>query len=319
VKDIHEVITERFIQALEQGTVPWRKPWKQGGNPRNLVSNHNYQGINFFMLYLSNHASPYWLTFRQAHELGGSVRAGAESTPIIYYKLHAKTEANGQPVFTASGKPEMRPFLRYSNVFNLDQTQNVKLPRHAQEQLQEKAKPIAIPTAEEMLSEIKPRICPIRHEGYQPYYNRNEDFIAVPTMEKFHTSEAYYQALFHEAAHATGHHSRLNRTFGEKFGDPQYAKEELVAEMTASFLAHRCDILNERQFENSAGYVGGWIKKLREDKTLVITASSQAHRAFNYTLGLEPHYAETLPSEVEKPQFHDPLPIAARQGPRRGR
>jgi antirestriction protein ArdC len=279
MKDVHAAITERFIEQLRNGTVPWQRPW-QGA--QNIISRKAYRGINALMLGLSTHRSPFWMTFRQALELGGHVRKGERSTPVIYYKFLEKRDGTGQLVMTAKGKPAFRPFIRWSNVFNLDQTEDVKAPDLP---VSHETRP-ALTRAEALVKTSD--LCPIRQEGFAAAYSPTEDLIRMPRQSAFRSSEEYFHTLFHEMTHATGHGSRLDRegiTKAIKFGSERYSKEELIAELGAAFLSNEAGILDQLVFNNSAAYLQSWITKLEEDHTLLTSAASHAQRSFDWVTG----------------------------------
>jgi antirestriction protein ArdC len=118
--NVYEQITERIVAMLEKGTVPWRKPWKvQTGLPRNLISKKPYRGINAFLLHAMHYESPYWLTFRQALELGGNVRKGEKACPVVFWK---QLEVEDRE----SGEKEKVPLARFYYVFNVAQCDGLK-------------------------------------------------------------------------------------------------------------------------------------------------------------------------------------------------
>ncbi|MFZ0435620.1 MAG: zincin-like metallopeptidase domain-containing protein [Chthoniobacterales bacterium] len=280
-KDIYEIITARFIDQLKKGTVPWQKPWM---GVQNIVSKKPYRGINSLILGGSDFQSPYWLTFKQAHDLGGNIKKGEKATPVIYYKLFEKRDDKGNLVLGSNGRPTRIPFIRWSNAFNLDQTEGIEAP--AQTATQEVIQPLD--KAAKIVAEAK--ICPIYHTGFAAVYSPGEDVIRMPAQKTFRSPESYYQTLFHEMTHSTGHASRLDRegvTLPIKFGSERYSKEELIAELGASFLSNEAGILNQVQFDNSAAYLGSWIEKFQNDPRMIFTASSQAQRSTDFILGIE--------------------------------
>ena len=120
--DIYAIVTEKIINLLEQGVVPWRRPWTSAGLPRNLVSKKPYRGINHFLLSASKYVSPFWLTMRQANELGGHVRKGEESTVVVFWKVDdAKQSTEDLDNEETDAKTRRRFLLRYYRVFNLEQ------------------------------------------------------------------------------------------------------------------------------------------------------------------------------------------------------
>ena len=280
-KDIYEIITARFIDQLKRGTVPWQKPWM---GVQNIVSKKPYRGINSLILGGSDFQSPYWLTFKQAHDLGGNIKKGEKATPVIYYKLFEKRDDHGNLVLGSNGRPTRIPFIRWSNAFNLDQTEGIEPP--SQTATQEVIQPLD--KAAKIVQEAK--ICPIYHTGFAAVYSPTEDVIRMPAQKTFRSHESYYQTLFHEMTHSTGHSSRLDRegvTLPIKFGSERYSKEELIAELGASFLSNEAGILNQVQFDNSAAYLGSWIEKFQNDPKMIFTASSQAQRSTDFILGIE--------------------------------
>ncbi len=280
-KDIYEIITARFIDQLKRGTVPWQKPW---AGVQNIVSKKPYRGINSLILGGSDFQSPYWLTFKQAHDLDGKVKKGEKATPVIYYKLFEKRDDYGNMILGSNGRPTRIPFIRWSNAFNLDQTEGIEAP--AQTPTQEVIQPLD--KAAKIVSEAK--TCPIYHTGFAAVYSPTEDVIRMPAQKTFRSPESYYQTLFHEMTHSTGHASRLDRegvTLPIKFGSERYSKEELIAELGASFLSNEAGILNQVQFDNSAAYLGSWIEKFQNDPRMIFTTSSQAQRSTDLILGIE--------------------------------
>jgi len=280
-KDICEIITARFIDQLKRGTVPWQKPW---AGVQNIVSKKPYRGINSLILGGSDFQSPYWLTFKQAHDLGGNIKKGEKATPVIYYKLFEKRDDRGNMILGSNGRPTRIPFIRWSNAFNLEQTEGIEAPAQTID-----LNPLQpLEKAAKIVEEAK--ICPIYHTGFAAVYSPGEDVIRMPAQKTFRSPEAYYQTLFHEMTHSTGHASRLDRegvTLPIKFGSERYSKEELIAELGASFLSNEAGILNQVQFDNSAAYLGSWIEKFQNDPKMIFTASSQAQRSTDFILGVE--------------------------------
>jgi antirestriction protein ArdC len=280
-KDICEIITARFIDQLKRGTVPWQKPW---AGVQNIVSKKPYRGINSLILGGSDFQSPYWLTFKQAHDLGGNIKKGEKATPVIYYKLFEKRDDRGNMILGSNGRPTRIPFIRWSNAFNLEQTEGIEAPAQTID-----LNPLQpLEKAAKIVEEAK--ICPIYHTGFAAVYSPGEDVIRMPAQKTFRSPEAYYQTLFHEMTHSTGHASRLDRegvTLPIKFGSERYSKEELIAELGASFLSNEAGILNQVQFDNSAAYLGSWIEKFENDPKMIFTASSQAQRSTDFILGVE--------------------------------
>jgi antirestriction protein ArdC len=277
--DIYQIVTDRIIALLEQGTVPWHKPWVGGGLmiPRNLVSKKAYRGVNVFMLGAAGYGSPWWVSYKQALALGGHVKQGEKAHIAVFWKPLEVEDKESK-----SGKMKTVRLIRYYNVFNVEQCDGIKYPKP--EKRSKKFDPIA--EAEKIVSEM-PNQPTITHNEQRAYYNRAGDIVNMPKADTFDKEVDYYGTLFHELTHSTGHESRLHRsslTESAGFGTETYAKEELVAEIGASFLAANAEIL-DRTVNNSASYIAGWLKRLRNDNKLVVQAASQAHRAVDYILG----------------------------------
>jgi antirestriction protein ArdC len=281
--DAYQVITDRILGLLQQGTIPWQKPW-QGGErmPRNLVSRREYRGVNVFLLHAMMYESPFWLTFNQAKELGGHVKKGERSSPVVFWKW-LDVQAAEEP----TGKKRV-PFLRYYSVFNVAQCEDIppdKIPSLGERQSEHKP----IEEAERIVAGM-PKKPEIRHGGGRACYLPSVDRVEMPRLETFRSGQDYYSVLFHELTHATGHESRLNRkgvagSDGEwsAFGSTPYAREELVAEMGAAFLAGHAGIV-ERTIDNSAAYVQSWLQRLKDDNRLVVQAAAQAQKAADFIL-----------------------------------
>jgi len=284
---VYDVITERILEKLEAGVVPWHKPWKTAGgeSPKNLVSQREYHGINVFMLACQDYASPYWLTFKQAKALGGSVRKGEHGTPVVFWKrLERKDEEE-----SADEKKERSPFmLLYSTVFNLEQTDGVKVPKGRIEEVDdEEAEAVSPIEACEAIVKAMPQRPEIKHGGNRAYYRPTTDQVHLPERDSFESAEAYHSTQFHELVHATGHESRLARAGvvdAIMYGDTNYSREELVAEMGAAFLCGEVGI-EQKTLDSSASYISGWLKALKNDRTLVVLAAAQASKAARFIMG----------------------------------
>lgn len=283
--DVYERVTDRIIEALERGVIPWRCPWdRYRGLPRNLTTGKEYRGCNVFLLAIARQCagfdSPFWLTYLQAQERGGHVRKGEKGTPIIFWKLLDKetgeTGDDGQP------ETDRIPLLRQYTVFNAAQCDGIELPETPDVQRHD-WKPLA--ECERIISDMPQR--PEMREGCdRACYIPSLDRVEMPHRHRFSQSGAFYSTAFHELVHATGHESRLNRRASEAprmFGDADYSREELVAECGAAFLAGHAGIEGET-LESSAAYLKGWIDALRGDARLIVSAAAQAQRAADFIL-----------------------------------
>jgi len=287
---VYDIITERIVALLESGTIPWQKPWgaSAGGiAPSNYSSRKPYRGINAMLLACSGFGCPYWLTFKQAKEMGGNVRKGSKGMPVVFWKFLDKEDEAGNVVRDANGNAVKVPLLRYYTVFNLEQIEGI-----AYEAPKAPEGPAFEPFAqcEAIVSGMK--LCPeIRHGGASAFYAPAIDLVQMPQRESFRGFAEYYSTLFHELTHATGHSKRLNRKgvsseveANHAFGSADYSREELVAEMGASFLCGSAGIFNHTA-SNSAAYISNWIKALKGDSKLVVIAAAQAQKAADFILG----------------------------------
>lgn len=282
--DAYQIVTDRIVAALEQGIVPWSKPWRAvaGYGPTSLTTGKPYQGANVLTLgvesLLKGYSSQYWTTYKQCAERGGSVRKGEKATPVVFWRIVKKEGKK------PDDKPETFAVLRYFSVFNTDQCDGLSVP--TVEPLKE-FDPIA---EAERIADGMPHRPTVKHSPQdRAYYSPLLDYVHMPNRGMFGTAEGYYGTLFHELVHSTGHSSRLNRKGIEAvapFGSETYAKEELVAELGAAFLCGDAGI-NPR-IPQHASYVASWLAALKDDKRLIVTAASAAGKAASYIAGRTP-------------------------------
>lgn len=284
--DLYATVTSSIVSDLEAGDLPpWRKPWA-GGNAT-LPLRHSgvsYRGVNILILWIEAIAkgfcSPYWLTFNQAKEYGGSVRKGEKSTAILWCEPITKKDtaedgSEGESRFWIS---------RVYRVFNAQQCDG--LP----EKYTAKVEPILDPAQriEHAETFVKNTAADIRQGWGGAYYQPTEDFISLPPFEQFESPEAYYSTALHELSHWTGHSSRLNRDlkgFGQ--GKQEYSREEIVAELSAVMLSAQLG-LPLADLKSHASYLEFWLKAMKEDPKYLFTAASKAQAAADYLQGLQP-------------------------------
>lgn len=282
---IYQTVTDRIISSLKAGVIPWEKPWKAprfagGPFPRNFYTGKPYRGINVLLLWSSDYGSPFWLTFKQAQELKGHVRKGETGTPIVFYKQLPEDKK------TDENEDERAPFLLcHYTVFNVEQCDGLTLPEIDQ--------PTTAPEIDqdEVCEGIvtgwanRPTLHLTSPTECRAFYRPSTDSVHMPARNLFVDAPHYYSTLFHELIHSTGHACRLNRTFGDHFGDELYSKEELVAEMGSAFLCAIARIANEHTDRNTTAYIQNWISRLEADNRLVIHAAANAQRAADCILG----------------------------------
>lgn len=288
--NIYDMINNRITDLLEQGTIPWRKPWNAQSNyPKNLISKKKYRGVNVFMLACQQYDSPWWLSFRQVQEKGGHIIKGEKATPVVFWKWINTVDVD---ISEDQGSKIVKiPILRYYNVFNLNQTEGITTPEP--EETHNQFDPLQ---QAEQIIQTMPLLPDIKHGGNKAYYSPSLDYVQLPQQHTFNTIEEYYSTLFHEITHASGHVNRLARKSilePSYFGSHEYSKEELVAEMGSAFLCGYSGIENVT-LANSAAYIGGWLKALKNDRTLLIHAAAQAQKAADYILNRKEEHEESL-------------------------
>ena len=267
---VYEIITNRIIEQLEKGVVPWRMPWSINGLARNWKSQRAYRGINAMLL------SPgEYLTFKQVKAAGGNVKKGAKGQPIVFWKF-IKSENS------ETGEEKKYAMIRYYIVFHIDDTEGIE-----SKVIENEFNHDPILTAETIVKNYKD--CPaVVYAPGRALYRPKTDEISVPDINEYKHPEEYYSTLFHELAHSTGHKSRLNRVGiveYDGFGSTQYSEEELVAEMTAAMLCGVARIENTT-LENSTAYIGSWLKKFKSDPRMIVKAGSAAQKAADYIQGI---------------------------------
>lgn len=274
-RDPYQEVTDRITAALEAGTVPWRRPWSADhGQPRSL-DGRTYSGINSILLGFSPFADPRWGTFQTVKRHGGTVRKGEKGTFVVFFKaLEIKDES------APKGKRTI-PMLKYFHVFNAAQCDGLELPA-----LERRSDIPGIAGADTVLQGYKgrPRVS---HGGPQAFYSPMLDYVQMPDRETFVSADAYYLTLWHELAHSTGHERRLARADlagMAKFGDACYSREELCAEMSSAMIAARTGVVAPN-IDQSASYIAGWLRALKSDKKMVVSAAARAQRAADHILG----------------------------------
>jgi len=276
--DVYQLVTDRIIELLEAGTVPWQQPWTDAGVPMNLISKRPYRGINLWLLLSLNYERNFFLTWDQLKKIGGSVNQGQHGHIVVFWKNVKKQPEE----LDKEGTPKTAPMLRYYKVFNIDQCRDVP-----QGMIPELIKEDVDPIREcEAVINMMPDSPLLIFTGKKAYYDVAKDHVVLPQLKSFKTSESYYSTLFHELVHSTGAEKRLGRktiTEMAEFGSEPYSIEELIAELGASYLNSFTGIL-DKEVKNSAAYITGWLCKLKNDKRFIIQASGHAQKAVDLIL-----------------------------------
>ena len=288
--DVYSRITNKIIADLEQGVRPWHRPWNAehmaGKITRplrhNAVPCHGSNVLNLWCAAVTKgYASPFWLTFKQAQQLGGNVRKGEHGELVVYADRITRTETDDK------GEEIAReiPFMKGYTVFNAEQCEN--LPAHFTARAEAPALPLQqrIESADRFFAATG---ADIRHGGTRAFYAEGPDYVQMPPFETFRDAESHAATLAHEVTHWTKHERRLARDFGRsRYGDEGYAREEIVAELGSAFLCADLGITPEVR-EDHAAYLASWLTLLKNEKRFIFTAAGHAQRAADYLHGLQP-------------------------------
>jgi len=290
-RDFRQEATDAIVRMLEEGVAPWQKPWQAGtiATPFNPTTEKPYRGGNAVYLMAvaarRGYDDPRWMSYKQAQQRGWQVRRGETGTQIEYWEFPSasreREHRGSQPDSQQGDKPAPRMIHRIYTVFNAKQIDGIPLYTPKQ-----RAEFEVVRAAESILENSGARI--LHDQNDRAFYNRDADSIHLPPKAAFASAPDYYGTALHELAHWTGHPSRLNRpTLNEsyRFGDLNYAQEELRAELTSLFLAAERGIPHNPA--SHAAYVGSWLQALRNDKNEIFRAAKDAHRATDFLLALE--------------------------------
>lgn len=268
--DVYETITQTIIRAIENNPGKIQLPWDRSGGsiPENVVTKAHYNGINILNLWCEaqerGFGSGTWATYKQWQEVGAQVKKGEKSSLIVFYKQVSKEAEDGED---ASFR-----VLKYYSVFNADQVEGYENPALTGYPIER------IQAAEE---HVKRTGANITHGGTQAFYRPSTDSITMPDEQRFNGAEGYYSTLFHELTHWSAKESRCNRDLKNRFGSPEYAFEELVAELGA---AYQCAILgiSKEPREDHAAYIDNWLAALKNEKKFIFVAAAKAQEAADY-------------------------------------
>ena len=290
-RDLYAEVTNKIMAMIEQGVAPWRRTWSQYGLARNYATGHIYTGINMVLMNITPHPIPYFMTFNQIQEKGGKIRKGSKAEMVIYFSVYYKdgkdttlTKQEAAAMHRAGKEVQVLKFIKYYNVFNVADIEGItfdipEVQLRPNEQIER---------CDRIINEMpqRPEIKTINADS--AFYSPVADMVNMPDIRQFDSPEAYYATAFHELAHSTGHASRLAREevmTPSQFGSKPYSREELVAEMAASFLCASVQIDYDNITENSAAYLAGWLKVLKEDSRFIFKAAAEAQKAADFILG----------------------------------
>lgn len=285
-KKICEMISRKILESLDNGVVPWQKPWVGGPvYASNYLNRRAYSLLNQLMMEPGE-----YVTYKQAHDKGGQVKKGAKGSQVVFWTW-LRYDEDGKLLKNDEVRDNERriPYLRYYTVFNINDCEG--LEPHCEEELPNGASMNL--DAEKILSDYLTREnISFKRDSLssRAFYRPSEDLITVPKLEQFVDTAEYYSTVFHECVHSTGHAKRLKRFDGTDstiFESDSYSKEELVAEIGSAFLMNALGIETESSFKNSTAYIGGWRDKIAKDNQLIVTAAGKAEKACRYILNQE--------------------------------
>lgn len=286
-KDFRADVTNAVIEALEKGVSEWRKPWAALSSPFNPVSKTRYRGGNHFWLTwiaaARGYSDPRWLTYNQASENGWQVRKGSKGVQIEFWQFINKDKQGNL-------LPDERIIHRVYTVFNASCVDGIPAYDPTVREIE------PVDAAEAILNESG---ASISYGGDRAYYRPSTDEIRLPERNSFESSTAFYAVALHELGHWTGHPTRLNRLVsGATFGSPEYAKEELRAELASLFLQSEIGLPYDNA--NQAAYIGNWLEVLRKDKNEIFRAAKDAEAILDYLLKRGKERAEEVSEETSE-------------------
>mgnify|MGYP000846764333 FL=1 len=289
--DIYTRITEKIVADLEKGVRPWMRPWSAGNAVGRVTRplRHNgepYSGMNVLLLWSEatarGYTSPFWMTFKQAIQLGAAVRKGETGTMVVFASRFTKTERDA-----GGGEVERDiPFLKAYTAFNVAQIDGLPDRYHAP------AEPIVDPVerierADRFFAETG---AVIRHGGGRAFYSPSTDHIQMPPFAAFRDAASHAATLSHELTHWTAAPHRVARDLSRYGKDrTERAREELIAELGSCFLCADLGLAPELEPRpDHASYLDSWLRVLADDRRAIFSAAAHAQRAVTYLHGLQP-------------------------------
>lgn len=272
--DIYAAVTDRIIAQMEQGQIPWQKPWISTGKAISHATGKSYSLLNQMLLGRPGE----YLTFKQCTEAGGRVKKGEKASMVVFWKWIEQEDED-------TGETREVPFLRYYNVFHIDQCEGINAKFTTETSFPDSA--AIAEAAQEIIHDYINRegVKLIHREGDRAFYRPSTDEIVLPLRKQFVSTAEYYSTVYHELAHSSGHPSRLNRLNSAAFfGTEEYSKEELCAEISACALLNHCSLESSTSFRNNAAYIQNWLGVLKNDKRFIVSAAGKAEKAVNLIL-----------------------------------
>ena len=279
---VNEIVTNRIIEELEKGNIPWQRPWSTAGRYAMSHSTKKpYSLLNQMLLRPGE-----YLTFEECKREGGKVKKGEKGNFVVSWAKIKKVETDEE----GNERTTIIPRLKYYYVFEVSQCEGIE--RNCTEEPKTYGN-TPVESAENIITAYIERetVTFTATDSNRAYYSPSDDAVVVPDLKYFEAVEEYYSTSFHELTHSTMHQDRCNRAEERKgkkvaFGSEEYSKEELVAEIGAATLVNMIGLESDKSFKNSVSYIQSWIGKLKNDKNLIVSASSRAEKAVNYILGI---------------------------------
>lgn len=286
---VYQMVADKIIEKMKQGIIPWRKTWhgvKGDGNTEGMAISYTtrraYSTLNQWLLGEEGE----YLTFNQIKTLGGSINKGEKAKFVVFYTrvdCKRKDEKTGEEIL------ESYPYLKYYNVWHISQVSGI--PSKIGAQVEETSEAVEVDEkAEGIILAYLGRETGLRFQNTIPsskaYYSPSVDKVVVPMPAQFENMAEYYSTTFHELTHSTSKKERCDRATGHIFGDADYSREELVAEMGSAMLCSVAGVDTEKSLTNSAGYIQGWMKSFKKDPKMIVWATTRAEKAARYILGV---------------------------------
>lgn len=294
--NIYEMVTNRIIEQLQKGIVPWQRPWSGAsladGGAINYCTRKPYSYLNQLLLGRKGE----WLTFKQVKDNGGSIKKGAKSGVVVYYTTVTRTKREkeneeGESIVETVSQLHTFPILKYYHVFHISDCTGIE-SKIKEVQPNEDIKPVD--AAENIINGYLGRESGLKFQNDKvsgdAYYSPSQDMVVVPKLSQYEIVEEYYSTTFHELTHSTMHPNRCNRKSDMKssmFGGEDYSREELVAELGSAMLCNASGLDCDKAFKNSVAYIQGWLKKLKNDNKMIIWASARAEKAAKYIMNIK--------------------------------
>lgn len=292
--NVYQMVTDRIINELEKGIIPWHKPWSgaglANGGAVNYVSRKPYSMLNQMLLGREGE----YLTFKQIKELNGNVKKGAKSSMVVFFTMikSQKQKQENNDTDTIKVKEHLIPVLKYYRVFHINDCEGIESKVKDGEPSEPTIQPIE--AADNIIDGYLNREKKLKFQNDKPsdraYYSPHFDEVVVPMKSQYQVAEEYYSTTFHELTHSTIPPYRCDRkTENENafFGNEDYSREELVAELGSAMICNVIGMDCEKAFKNSVAYIQNWLKALQNDNKMIVWAASRAEKAAKYIMNVQ--------------------------------